>query len=96
MPKFCSELLCSYKVGRTLGKGTSAIVKIGTHIKTQKRVAIKILNKRTLIQKDKKSIEKIHREILILSQLNHPHIISLYDVIETKEFIYLILGLNSF
>ena len=50
-----------YLLGRTLGEGTFGKVKIGTHIVTGEKVAIKILEKSKI--KDKSDIERVTREI---------------------------------
>ncbi|KAF7236909.1 Serine/threonine-protein kinase SIK2 [Varanus komodoensis] len=51
------------------------------------RVAIKIIDKSQL---DSVNLEKIYREVQIMKMLNHPHIIKLYQVMETKSMLYLV------
>jgi serine/threonine protein kinase len=61
---------------RRLGRGSSATVYLGKHTKTKKRVAIKKFE----FTKNNKGIEKrAKRESFILSRLNHPNIIKMYD-----------------
>jgi 5'-AMP-activated protein kinase catalytic alpha subunit len=48
-------------------------VKLATHLLTNEKVAIKILEKNRI--KDKKDIERISREIKILKKVRHPNII---------------------
>ncbi|KAG1714836.1 Serine/threonine-protein kinase SIK3 [Nymphon striatum] len=50
-------------------------------------VAIKIINKSRL---DEDNLKKIFREIEIMKSLNHPHIIHLYQVMETPRSLYLV------
>lgn len=38
-----------YAIGRTIGRGTFSRVKLATHLKTQERVAVKILEKDKLL-----------------------------------------------
>ncbi|XP_042199789.1 serine/threonine-protein kinase SIK2 [Callorhinchus milii] len=76
-----------YDIERTLGKGNFAVVKLGTHRITRTQVAIKIIDKSQL---DAVNLEKIYREVQIMKLLNHPHIIKLYQVMETKNMLYLV------
>ncbi|XP_042331300.1 serine/threonine-protein kinase SIK2 isoform X2 [Sceloporus undulatus] len=50
-------------------------------------VAIKIIDKSQL---DSVNLEKIYREVQIMKMLDHPHIIKLYQVMETKSMLYLV------
>ncbi|XP_008635240.1 PREDICTED: serine/threonine-protein kinase SIK2 [Corvus brachyrhynchos] len=50
-------------------------------------VAIKIIDKSQL---DAVNLEKIYREVQIMKMLDHPHIIKLYQVMETKSMLYLV------
>jgi 5'-AMP-activated protein kinase, catalytic alpha subunit len=45
------------------------------------KVAIKILEKRRI--QDTSDVERVTREIHILKIVSYPHIIKLYDIIET-------------
>ncbi|QDZ19798.1 serine/threonine protein kinase [Chloropicon primus] len=83
------SLLLSYRISRTLGFGSFGKVKIGEHILTGHKVAIKVLNRLKVKSMDME--EKVRREIKILRLFRHPHIIKLYEVIETKEDIYLVM-----
>uniref|UniRef100_A0A8C0E7W0 non-specific serine/threonine protein kinase n=1 Tax=Bubo bubo TaxID=30461 RepID=A0A8C0E7W0_BUBBB len=51
------------------------------------RVAIKIIDKTQL---DEENLKKIFREVQIMKMLCHPHIIRLYQVMETERMIYLV------
>uniref|UniRef100_A0A3B3US77 non-specific serine/threonine protein kinase n=1 Tax=Poecilia latipinna TaxID=48699 RepID=A0A3B3US77_9TELE len=82
-----------YEIIRTLGKGNFAVVKLAKHkvTKTQVhfifQVAIKIIDKTRL---SPSNLEKIYREVQIMKLLNHPHIIKLYQVMETKDMLYIV------
>jgi 5'-AMP-activated protein kinase catalytic alpha subunit len=56
-------------------------------------VAIKILNKRRIRQLG--MLDKIRREIKILKLFNHPHIIKLYEFIDTSSDIFVVLEYAS-
>ncbi|XP_057604392.1 serine/threonine-protein kinase SIK2 isoform X2 [Hippopotamus amphibius kiboko] len=76
-----------YEIEGTLGKGNFAVVKLGRHRITRTEVAIKIIDKSQL---DAVNLEKIYREVQIMKMLDHPHIIKLYQVMETKSMLYLV------
>ncbi|XP_048836956.1 LOW QUALITY PROTEIN: serine/threonine-protein kinase SIK3 homolog [Brienomyrus brachyistius] len=76
-----------YEMERTIGKGNFAVVKLATHMITKAKVAIKIVDKTQL---DDENLKKIFREVQIMKMLRHPHIIRLYQVMETERIIYLV------
>uniref|UniRef100_A0A0P6K7L7 non-specific serine/threonine protein kinase n=1 Tax=Heterocephalus glaber TaxID=10181 RepID=A0A0P6K7L7_HETGA len=76
-----------YDVERTLGKGNFAVVKLARHRVTKTQVAIKIIDKTRL---DPSNLEKIYREVQLMKLLNHPNIIRLYQVMETKDMLYIV------
>lgn len=56
---------------------------------TGHKVAIKILNRSKIEAMD--MAEKVLREISILKMFNHPHIIKLYEVIDTPTDIFVVM-----
>lgn len=82
--------LVGYKLGKTLGFGSFGKVKLAEHELTGYKVAIKILNKRKM-SKNADMEEKVRREIKILRLFMHPHIIRLYEVIETETDIFFVM-----
>jgi 5'-AMP-activated protein kinase, catalytic alpha subunit len=63
-------------------------VKLASHAVTGHKVAVKILNKAKIKQLGME--EKVRREINILHLCTHPHIIRLYEVIDTPTDIFLV------
>lgn len=57
------------------------------HLFSLQQVAIKIIDKTCL---DEVNLAKTYREISILKLLRHPHITRLYEVMESKNMIYLV------
>jgi serine/threonine protein kinase len=77
-----------YILGRTLGVGTTGRVKLATHFGSGRKVAIKIITK----SQDPQDLLKLEREITIMKLINHPNIMQLYDVYESKSELYLYLN----
>ena len=78
----------NYILEETIGEGAFAKVKLGKHIQTGEKVAIKILNKEKIFNFD---IKKIKNEINILQRLKHKNIIQLYEIMETKKNLYIVM-----
>ncbi|XP_053214588.1 serine/threonine-protein kinase SIK2-like [Panonychus citri] len=75
----------------TLGKGHFAIVKLARHCLTGELVAVKIIDKMKL---KKEGLRQLGLEIKLLSRLSekeHPNIVKLYQVIDTKTKLYLVM-----
>lgn len=53
-------------------------MRLGTHLITGEKVAIKILEKDKI--KDQSDVERVTREIHILKIVRHPNVIQLYEV----------------
>jgi len=79
LSKFC--VFDTFKLGKTIGKGTFGKVKLGNHNLTSEKVAVKILEKEKI--QDVSDVERVAREIHILKLIRHPHIIQLYEVLLT-------------
>ena len=79
------EEIGNYILGETIGEGAFAKVKLARHKQTDEKVAIKILNKEII------DINKIRKEIKILQRLKHINIIQLYEIIETKNKLYIVM-----
>ncbi|KAH9582061.1 Protein kinase domain [Trypanosoma melophagium] len=79
-----------YRVGETVGRGTFGKVKLAVHEATRSKVALKVIPRKVMEQNARSNI-KITREITILKVLRHPNIMCLYDVVQTKHDIVLVL-----
>ena len=87
------QIIGNYRIEKTIGEGTFGKVKLGIHIPTEEQVAIKILEKDKI--QDREDLERISREINFLKRLNHPNIIKIYDIIENSRNFYIIMELAS-
>ncbi|KAG0228715.1 hypothetical protein BGW42_002040 [Actinomortierella wolfii] len=82
-----------YLLLQTLGEGEFAKVKLGMHVDTGEEVAIKLIRRQSVDNTPR--INKIGREISVLRTIRHPHIISLFDVIETERYIGIVIEYAS-
>jgi len=71
-----------------LGQGYFAVVKIGIIKETQEKVAIKFVNKK-LVEKP----ENLKTETSLLQMVDHPHIVKLIDICDTKDTLFIIMEL---
>ena len=84
--KFEGVFLDSYDVIRQLGKGGYGKVYEVMNKKTREIRACKHLSKLSI-----KNLEKFKREVEILRIADHPNIIKLYEIFESRHSIYLIM-----
>ncbi|XP_030531486.1 SNF1-related protein kinase catalytic subunit alpha KIN10-like isoform X3 [Rhodamnia argentea] len=81
--------LKNYKLIRNIGHGAFGKVKAAKHRLTGIKVAIKILKRQKM--REKRMEDKVSREIKIGKLLEHPHIIRLYEIIETLTDVYVVM-----
>jgi len=74
---------------KKIGEGTFGKVILAKDEITKEKVAIKILEKRKILKET--NISKLEREIKILKLLRHNNIVHLYNVIETNNYLYLVM-----
>lgn len=79
----------NYLLGPTLGQGSFGKVKLATNILSNERLAIKIVDKCSILAVD--DVERVYRETFILTQLKHNNIIRLHDVIDSSSSIMLVM-----
>lgn len=87
-----------WKLGRTLGRGSTGRVRLAKHSETGQLAAVKIVPK-SKFQKNENgntngngnSPYGIEREIIIMKLISHENIMALYDVWENKGELYLVL-----
>ncbi|KAI7738657.1 hypothetical protein M8C21_021954 [Ambrosia artemisiifolia] len=78
-----------YEVGRTIGEGTFAKVKFAQNTETGESVAMKLLDRATIIKH--KMVDQIKREISIMKLVRHPNVVRLHEVLASRTKIYIIL-----
>ena len=87
-PMFAAERFHDfYELGDELGSGAYAVVKVGDHKITKKSYAIKIVEIENMEAAD---LEALHVEIIVMSRLNHPNIVRLYETYQESEYYYMV------
>ncbi|KAJ6742919.1 SERINE/THREONINE KINASE [Salix viminalis] len=81
--------LGKYQVGRTIGEGTFAKVKVAVDTTNGHNVAIKIMDKNMVMESDLKN--QVQREIRTMKLLHHPNIVRIHEVIGSKTKIYMVM-----
>ncbi|KAG4155988.1 hypothetical protein ERO13_D03G145100v2 [Gossypium hirsutum] len=84
-----NALFGKYEIGRLLGCGAFAKVYHARNLRTGLSVAVKVINKKKL--PNLTMMSNVKREISIMSRLNHPYIVKLYEVLATKTKIYVVM-----
>ena len=78
-----------YIVKQTIGSGTFSKVKLGVNRTTNQKVAIKLLDKSKIVEKD--DLERIIREMKIYKEINHPNVIKVFEMLDTNKFYMIIM-----
>ena len=74
-------------IGKQIGKGAYASVRLAFNKRMDRKVALKIYDKSKLMEPQKQ--RNLKNEIGILEKLNHPHILKLYSAFDTKNHVVL-------
>ncbi|KAI3854884.1 hypothetical protein MKW92_045455 [Papaver armeniacum] len=81
--------LGKYELGKTLGEGNFAKVKYAQNLESGQIFAVKILEKKKII--NLKVNDQIKNEIGTLKLLKHPNVVRLHEVLASKTKIYMVL-----
>lgn len=77
-----------YEMKADLGEGKFGLVKLGIHKKTGEKVAIKIIKKDAM---DNKDLELVRSEIDIMKLCRHDNVVRLLDHFENSEYIFIVM-----
>ena len=84
-----NHIINDYIILQKLGQGTFCKVKLGIHRPTNAKVAIKILKKKHLTQKD--DFLHVQREFDMITSFSHHNVISVAEIIQNKDNFYIIM-----
>ena len=79
----------NYQIKQTLGEGTFGKVKLGIYIPTNEKVAIKVIEKDRMTDKD--DAVRLKREFDMLSKFNHPNVILVTEIFESSDSYYSVM-----
>ena len=79
----------NYLIKRTLGQGTFGKVKLGIYLPNKEKVAVKILEKERIIEKDDEI--RVRREFDMLAKFNHPNVILVAEIFESSNSFYSVM-----
>jgi len=79
----------SFVIGKQIGQGAYAIVKVAFHKELGKKVALKIYDKTKLVEPQRQ--KSVQREIKIMERMNNPFIAKLYEAFDTSKQVILVM-----
>lgn len=82
----------TYKIGKVIGKGSSSQVRKAVHRQNSNRCALKLIRKSHIEGFDYLQ-DLINNEINSLTQIKHPSIIEVYELIHDNQFICIVTQL---
>ena len=79
----------NYLIKKTLGQGTFGKVKLGIYLPSQEKVAIKVLEKDRILEKDDEI--RVKREFDMLALFNNPNVILVAEIFESLDSYYSVM-----
>lgn len=86
--KLAAALSGRYEIEREIGQGGMAVVYLARDIKHDRKVALKVLRPEL---SSAMGVDRFPREIHIIAQMQHPHILPLHDSGEVDGFLYYVM-----
>ena len=87
-PEGSGACVAGFEVKKLLGKGGFGEVRLGEHIVTKEKVALKFMSKTTF--RSAAAAERVVTEIQALTALQHPSVIKMMDVVNQIDFVVLV------
>lgn len=82
------ERIGDYELGRTIGRGSSGIVRLAFHVENRQKYAIKIIKKGKC-----SDLSRLDREIASLMAAKHQNIVELEEVLDSHDNIFIVMEL---
>src|SRR4051812_46649581 len=86
-----ARVLSDYDIGREIGRGEFGVVWSGRHRQLRREVAIKQLA--GSVSATAEYGARFRREARVLAQMDHPHVVTVYDYREAGELRFLVMEL---
>jgi serine/threonine protein kinase len=81
--------LSRYILGKQIGQGAYAVVRIATNKRDGTKYAIKVYDKSKLTDSNRQ--RSVRREIKLLQKMNNPNIVKIFEAFETDDYVYLVM-----
>lgn len=81
--------LDDYIIGKHIGQGAYAAVRIGLHKTLNRKVALKIYKKYKLEEPNRR--KSVKREIKLMEKMKNEHIVQLFEIIDTQKYVILVM-----
>lgn len=78
-----------YRITRKIGEGGMGVVYAGFDPELQRDVAVKLLRSSQLRGNVQRASDRLRREAQITAQLAHPNVVTIYDVGESEDGVYI-------
>jgi serine/threonine-protein kinase len=85
------ETLGKYRIEEEIGKGGFATVYRAVDTSLEREVALKVLD--PLLARDTTWVERFRREARAVAALDHPHIVTIYEIAEESERLFIAMKL---
>lgn len=80
-----NRLIDRYDLLKVLGQGGMATVYLAWDVRLERNVAIKV------IADKHEEVERFIREAKVISSLNHPNIIQVYDIVKQEDYYFIVM-----
>ena len=91
--KYSGQMLHGYRFLNLIAHGGYAAIYRGFQIKEQRDVAIKVMLPKFVA--DDETIKRFRQEAQIINELNHPHIVPLYDTWYFEKRVFMVMPFMS-
>lgn len=78
-----------YLIGKQVGQGAYAVVRLSIHKPTNRKVAIKIYEKQKIM--DPMRRKSVRREIKLMQKMDHANIIKIHETFETGNHVHIVM-----
>jgi serine/threonine-protein kinase len=83
------QKIAHFNILQKLGEGGMGIVYLAQDLKLERKVAIKFLPPH--LSNDKNTIERFEREAIAAATLNHPNIVTIYEVQVHENYAFIVM-----
>ena len=83
------KIVGKYEIHHQIGIGSTSVVALAINLKTQRKYAIKIVNRNFMIEQG--LFLRFEQEIRIMKSFDHPHIVKTEEILFDKNYIYVVM-----